>query len=265
MNATLPWVVLALVGGGLTLVGFKRSQADAVAATLLASEAHQPHGHGGMVRAGSVDAARRRAWIVGGVLFGLGVFLLNRGFSFKCVLFAALGAAAGDLYYRGKKEKLQKLTGKRLEFFLPLAMERLVMAVTSGLDIIPALSEAARKNTDPVSDVFRRIVSLSESGLRVEQAISSIANEVPSSSVKHALVHLGLAYKQGGEVVRPLKELSDATQTQYQETVEEDIAKLPVKAVLPLILTFTGLIVCFLTVPVMQISASLEKFSDVGE
>lgn len=264
MNATLPWIVLFLVGGGLTLMGLKRSQADAVAATLLDEEAYQPHG-GGKTRALSVDAARRRAWIVGAALFGLGILILNRGFSFKILLFAALGAAAGELYYRGKKDKLQKLTGKRLEFFLPLAMERLVMAVTSGLDIIPALSEAARKNTDPVSDVFRRIVSLSESGLRVEQAISSIANEVPSSSVKHALVHLGLAYKQGGEVVRPLKELSDATQTQYQETVEEDIAKLPVKAVVPLILTFTGLIVCFLTVPVMQISASLEKFSDVGE
>jgi hypothetical protein len=88
---------------------------------------------------------------------------------------------------------------------------------------------------------------------------------VPSSSVKHALVHLGLAYKQGGEVVRPLKELSDATQQQYQETIEEEIAKLPVKAVVPLVLTFTGLIVCFLTVPVMQISVSLEKFSNVGE
>jgi hypothetical protein len=31
--------------------------------------------------------------------------------------------------------------------------------------------------------------------------------------------------------------------------------------VLPLMLTFTGLIVCFLTVPVLQVGASLEKFS----
>jgi hypothetical protein len=82
-----------------------------------------------------------------------------------------------------------------------------------------------------------------------------------SSPVKHALAHLALAYKQGGEVVRPLKELSDATQTQYQESVEEEIAKLPVRAVLPLMLTFTGLIICFLTVPVVQVGASLEKFS----
>jgi type II secretory pathway component PulF len=140
-------------------------------------------------------------------------------------------------------------------------MERVVMAVGSGLDIIPALSEAARKSTDPVSDIFRAIVSLSERGLRVEYAIQVTADDVPSVAVKHALAHLALAYKQGGEIIRPLKELSDATQTQYQESVEEEISKLPVRAVLPLVLTFTGLIVCFLTVPVIQVGVTLEKFS----
>jgi hypothetical protein len=60
-------------------------------------------------------------------------------------------------------------------------------------------------------------------------------------------------------LVRPLKELSDATQTAYQEVVEEEIAKLPVKAVLPLILTFAGLIVCFLTVPFIQVGVIASK------
>jgi hypothetical protein len=73
--------------------------------------------------------------------------------------------------------------------------------------------------------------------------------------VKHALIHVGLAHRQGGEIVRPLKELSDATQLAYQEVVEEQISRLPVKAVLPLVITFTGLIVCFLTVPLMQVSS----------
>lgn len=265
MSTALPWICLSLVGGGLTLLSLRSSEVDAVATTLLDDDNQtlQARVGGSQGRAGG--AARKRAWIIGATLLSIGILLIHRGFTPKVALFAGLGAAAGELYHRGKKERAQKLLGKKLEFFLPLAMERVVMAVTSGLDIIPALSEAARNNRDPVSDVFRKIVSLSEGGLRVEQAISSVANEVPSSSVKHALVHLGLAYKQGGEVVRPLKELSDATQQQYQENIEEEIAKLPVKAVVPLILTFTGLIVCFLTVPVMQIGVSLEKFSDVGE
>lgn len=265
MTAALPWMFLSLVGAGLTLVSLRSSEADVVATTLLEDEDEGRHARGARSQAHRVDAVRKRSWSAGALIFSLGFLLIYKSFAPKIALFAVVGAAAGDLYHRGRKERARKLVGKRLEFYLPLAMERVVMAVTSGLDIIPALSEAARGNADPVSDVFRKIVSLSEAGLRVEQAISSVANEVPSSSVKHALVHLGLAYKQGGEVVRPLKELSDATQQQYQENVEEEIAKLPVKAVVPLVLTFTGLIVCFLTVPVMQIGESLEKFSDVDK
>ena len=46
--------------------------------------------------------------------------------------------------------------------------------------------------------------------------------------------------------------------------IEEEIAKLPVKAVLPLILTFAGLIVCFLTVPFVQVGAIASKVSHVA-
>lgn len=265
MSAMVPWVLLSIVGGSVALRSFRRARIDAVATHLLDDDVAEGDDHVSIGAPSGVDNARKRAWMWGAALFSAGATLIRGGLAPQVVVFAALGAASGELYYRGKRERAQKLVGKRLEFFLPLAMERVVMGVTSGLDIIPALSEAARRSADPVSDVFRRIVSLSEGGLRVEHAIHAVANDVPSSSVKHALVHLGLAYKQGGEVVRPLKELSDATQTQYQETVEEEIAKLPVKAVVPLILTFTGLIVCFLTVPVLQISASLEKFADVGK
>ncbi len=183
----------------------------------------------------------------------------------QIVLYAVLGAVLGDLVTKNNHKRKEKTLARKLEFALPMAMERVVMAVGSGLDILPALSEVARKSTDPASDLFRRIVSLSEGGMRVEHALQIVADGSPSSSVKHALVHLGLAYKQGGEVIRPLKELSDATQTQYQEGVEEEIAKLPVKAVLPLIITFTGLIICFLTVPIVQVGDSLERFSHVGK
>jgi type II secretory pathway component PulF len=142
-----------------------------------------------------------------------------------------------------------------MEFYLPSVMERLVMGVGTGLDIIPALREAAAKSNDPVSELLRWVVSLSEAGVPVEAAIEAASKRAGCTSVKHALIHVGLAHRQGGEIVRPLKELSDATQLAYQEVVEEQISRLPVKAVLPLVITFTGLIVCFLTVPLMQVSS----------
>ena len=266
MMLAITWALVMLSGLALVLWNRRSELADDVVASIL-NESEERARRGGERSHGYVshEWRRRRAWLIGALVSGLMASALQRGFGPKVLLFAVLGAVLGELYHRGSKEREQKLLQKRLEFFLPTAMERMVMSVGSGMDIIPALTEAARKSTDPVSDVFRKIVALSEGGLRVEQAITLVADEVPSSAVKHALVHLGLAYKRGGEVVRPLKELSDATQTQYQETIEEEIAKLPVKAVVPLVLTFTGLIVCFLTVPIMQVKTSLERFADVAK
>ena len=212
-------------------------------------------------RGSSIEYSQLVARLLGASLFAAFGLCLSHATPARIVVYALLGVVLGDLVTRGHGKRKEKTLTRRLEFALPMAMERVVMAVGSGLDILPALSEVARKSTDPVSEIFRRIVSLSEGGMRVEHALQIVADGSPSSSVKHALVHLGLAYKQGGEVIRPLKELSDATQTHYQEVVEEEIAKLPVNAVLPLIITFTGLIICFLTVPIVQVGDSLERFS----
>ncbi|MEY4669034.1 MAG: hypothetical protein RL518_1733 [Pseudomonadota bacterium] len=260
----LPLVLFALccVGGGLFVCTKGSSEGDEIARDLLhdpcadlapAIEPPPP----------SVSAPKQRAtaWVIGAVLVGGALMFFKQGTPVQVLSYLLLGALGGEVVHRKVCERRTKDLVRRLEFYLPTAMERVVMAVGAGLDIIPALSEAARKGTDPVSDIFRSIVSLSEGGLRVEYAIEMTAHSVPSYPVKHALSHLSLAYKQGGEVVRPLKELSDATQTQYQESVEEEIAKLPVRAVVPLMLTFTGLIICFLTVPVVQVGASLEKFA----
>jgi Flp pilus assembly protein TadB len=163
------------------------------------------------------------------------------------LLFVLLGAIAGELWYRRSKEREAAKQLKSMELNLPMTMERIVMAVGSGLDIVPALREASAGARDPVSLLLAEVVERSEAGLPVAASLRSVSQGVPCPAVKHCFVHLALAYQQGGELVRPLKELSDATQQYYQESVEEEIAKLPVKAVLPLVLTFAGLIVCFLT------------------
>lgn len=181
------------------------------------------------------------------------------------IVLCVTGGLAGELYWRRRrhvaKAKLKRIAEKEL----PLVMERVVMAVGSGLDILPALEEASRGATDPVSRGLGKIVELAQGGLPVEEAIRAISERANSMSVKHALVHIQLAHQQGGEIVRPLKELSDATQVAYQESIEEEISKLPVHAVAPLILTFAGLILCFLTVPLVQVSSLTSKVSHVAK
>lgn len=153
-----------------------------------------------------------------------------------------------------------------LEYALVLVMERLVMAVEAGLDVVSALSTVIKLEVDnneslenycPVVQLFTIVISLTESGMQFDKALRVVADSQNCSAIKHAFIHLGNAQRDGGELIMPLRELSDATQSYFQETVEEDIAKTPVKATFPLVLTFVGLIICFLTIPIIQVVETL--------
>ena len=256
-------VVIAASGVLLAGISLQRARAGDLVSVLLAEDESEERAQ---TRAPSrvLRYERRRlvAWLAG-VAFMIclrsvvGTFFLGP----QEILCALLGGGAGELWYRGKREREAARRIKGLELNLPMTMERIVMAVGSGLDIVPALREASSGVNDPVSELLAEVVDLADAGLSVAESLRSVSKNVPCPAVKHCFVHLALAYQQGGELVRPLKELSDATQTYYQESVEEEIAKLPVKAVLPLVLTFAGLIVCFLTVPLIQVSSLTSQVS----
>lgn len=262
-------IAIALVGVVLLAVSLSAAHGGDVASKLLA-DADAPAAAAPQRRFDQSAELRRRADRIRACSVGVVVCVLGRGILCgwspgPMVLSGVIGMFAGYLFVSRREENAKQRHLRQLEFYLPSVMERIVMAVSSGLDIIPALRESSRNGKDPVSQLLSKIVDLSEHGTPVEAAFETVAKETPSLSVKHAFVHLGLAHRQGGEIVRPLKELSDATQTAYQETVEEQIAKLPVKAVLPLVLTFTGLIVCFLTVPLMQVGSITKKVANVAK
>jgi Flp pilus assembly protein TadB len=161
---------------------------------------------------------------------------------------------------------------KEVDFFLPIVMERVVMAVEAGIDVLPALkriveldstvdglsAEASQASSytegvDPVTTLLSLVVCLVESGISFEDALEEVASSVESPALKHAFIHLAVAHQEGGELTAPLRELSEATQLNFQESIEEDIAKMPVRATLPLLLTFAGLILFFITAPLMQV------------
>jgi Flp pilus assembly protein TadB len=175
-----------------------------------------------------------------------------------------LGLSVGVLYARAELRKKARRYCEELEFFLPLVMERLVMAVQAGLDIIPAIGSVVEvskgdthKRIDPVSRLLQIVYQLAESGAGFERSLKEVAAHVQSSGLRHAFIHLALAQKEGGELVMPLRELSDSTQIYYQESIEENIAKMPVKATVPLLCTFTGLILSFLAGPIVQVTTML--------
>jgi len=170
------------------------------------------------------------------------------------------GLALGYLVAQRRMGIVKQTSLRQIDFFLPVIMERMVMAVQAGLDVFAAMKsvvELEKKNIhaplDPVTKLADRACQLTEQGMRFEEALKEVSTRVESPALKHALMHLGVAHKEGGELIFPLKELADATQLYYQESLEEEIAGMPVKATLPLLMTFAGLIIFFITPPLLQV------------
>jgi len=150
---------------------------------------------------------------------------------------------------------------RQIAYELPLVMERIVMAVQAGHDILPALklvvtgggSGVGRSAKEsPVLKSFREVVDAAESGMTLQSSLRMASLKTESTSLRHALLHIAVAHEQGGGLLFALSELADATQSYYQESVEEQIAALPVKATLPLVVVFGGLLVILLTAPIIQ-------------
>lgn len=184
-----------------------------------------------------------------------------------CLSGLSLGYLVGQ--YRFRARNAHQL--ERLEQLLPIVMERLVMAVQAGLDVTAAVQAVInlekkyatrrRDSLDPVTELLELVLRLTESGIGFNRALRDVAEVVPSTALKHAFIHLAVAYEEGGELVMPLRELSDSTQLYYQEIVEEKIAKLPVKATMPLVCTFAGLIIFFITTPLLQVMNIVSSIS----
>jgi len=200
------------------------------------------------------------AWSFGGAgAFAAGRYLISEVTVIGFVIAAMTGGLAGELWRQSRNRRKIVAVLRKQEFHLPLVMERIVMGVSAGLDVLPAIQAAADGENDEVSILLRKVITACERGLAVESALREVALQGNSLAVKHALIHLGLTYREGGNLIEPLRELSDATQLNYQETVEEEISRLPVKAVAPLMCTFAGLLICFLTVPVLQVGSFTAK------
>ena len=175
-----------------------------------------------------------------------------------------VGLAFSYILQRRSLKLLEQEYKRRLEFHLPIVMERLVIAVQAGLDVLPALrailefdtkdqNGISQQQPDPVTQLLAIVYQLSEAGLGFEESLRTIAELCECTAVRHAFLHLAIAQREGGELSMPLRELSDSTQMYYQESVEEEIAKMPVRATMPLLCTFAGLLLIFLASPLVQV------------
>jgi len=187
------------------------------------------------------------------------------------IIFSIMGMSFGYIIARYRLRNRISKYQRELEFNLPVVMERLVMAVQAGHHLLSALSaviELERKQirngkVDSVTYLLEIVQRLTVAGLSFEKSTNLVSSVTEVPAVRHAFVHLGVAHAQGGDLIVPLKELSESTQLYYQESVEEQIAKLPVKATLPLLCTFAGMVLMFITPQILRITSIAGQVSGV--
>lgn len=176
-----------------------------------------------------------------------------------------IGLSFGYLIGRFILHRANPNEDKALLFHLPMVVEKLLIAVQSGLDVVPALRIAGHTTSekgDPASRAFAKVVSRIEQGATVESALEQVAADATAIPLKHVLLHLKVAHSRGGDLTFPLRELADATQVTYEQNVEEEIAVLPIKATAPLLCTFLGLLIVFLTAPIIGVVIASKAGSD---
>lgn len=201
------------------------------------------------------------------------VYLTLSFFQSRFTYFATILVFFIGVLLNRKNEKKEAAKALRdLEISLPMTLEKLLMCIESGLDIYPAIEKLVtyenlrRQKEDhktpklEINIILENVVKMVQSGIALENAFENVAGRYNSPILKHAFIHLTLSHKEGGEIAKPLRELSDATNQYVKDAILEDIAKLPAKATIPMLLTFMGLLVCFLATPLISILLMIQKF-----
>lgn len=226
------------------------------------------------VKSGSINTlekikSKKEFLIIGVLCF---VFILTIGLGKIIYLFGLISIFV--LYKARVKQQQINKENDILIADMPLDIEQLLMIIQSGLDIIPAIAiidktkssqkvstliQKSNKNADIYNErtsiiaILKSTIIIAESGELFEKVLINKAATQECVPLRYALYHIAHSYVEGGEIKTALSELANSTQQSYEENINKIISTLPAKAILPLVITFSGLLICFLTSPILQV------------
>ncbi len=150
----------------------------------------------------------------------------------------------------------------KVEEYVGLLLEQIVLAVAAGLDVLPAMGRVLRVNSSlnksqsefvSANQIFAEAINFANSGMGLASALKLVAKTQSSPLISSALMHLALAHKMGGELSRPLQDLSADFQDRIRDRNERSIQIIPLKATIPLLFVFAGMIILTLSIPVLKV------------
>jgi Flp pilus assembly protein TadB len=133
-------------------------------------------------------------------------------------------------------------------FYLPLAIEQISIGVSSSLDIGPCVQRVVmmadeRDTHNVVTELLRLVQQYVKSGISLEEALTEVGVRSGHTELKHTFLALGQVARHGGEVSKQLQELATAVASHRETDIEARIAKLELKATMPVGLAFCGFII----------------------
>jgi pilus assembly protein TadC len=182
-------------------------------------------------------------------------------FAFRDLQQLAKSAESVDLNNNSRLVGLRKFNPK-IEEYVGLLLEQIVLAVAAGLDVLPAMVRVVQVNGSlnnsqfefrSANQIFVEAISFANSGMGLTDALKLVAKTQSSPLISSALMHLALAHKMGGELSRPLQDLSADFQDRIRDRNERSIQTIPLKATIPLLFVFAGMIILTLSIPVLKV------------
>lgn len=197
-------------------------------------------------------AGRQRVYILVAVTAAISVLNIKLGIA---------SLAISYLLLKRQSQPTIKITDRDIFENLPLELENIMMGVQAGNDLVQTLKKINNPEiyASNLRYVFSDILDRFSSGMEIGQAIDSVKDKYNNPKLSFVLNYLKISLKQGGEVISQLRELADAVTTQYQNHIEKEINKMPAKALFPLMLILTGMLIIYLTGPLVQVSNQLPR------
>jgi tight adherence protein C len=185
---------------------------------------------------GNWTAERIMGFKGSGLLVGGLVGAFFGGMSFKGLLFALVGAAAGfylpDLLLMNLGQKRQE----ELRRGLADSLDMMTVCVEAGQGFDAALLQVARSVDGPVAGEFARVLSEIQIGKSRGEAFSSLGGRTTVPEVKNFVSALVQADRLGLPIANVLREQSTQMRLVRRQRAEEKAQKVPVKILFPMLL-----------------------------
>jgi len=146
----------------------------------------------------------------------------------------------------------------RLERDLPDFVDLLTLMVEAGTGFDRAVTEAAARFDGPVGDEFARAMREVRMGVPKHAALSAIADRNPAAAgLAQAITAITQAERYGIGIAAMLRSQSDQLRKDRKQRTEENVQKLPLKMMFPLVfLILPALFVVILGPAVIEVMRS---------